>query len=435
MLDDGCFMTSSDDALRSPSSVRLSNATSRSSRSLSALTRRTTSHHIRPPPGRRRRAAVTSFPSLSVQALLSTIFLLLCFVSSTIATPAEDGLLLDSTLARLARRGEIAVDRRPRPEASALRRRQTFNSPFSGSPSPDAAEDAAPPSSTSQTTILPPTPSPETPSPTESSTSSTSTTSRSTPESSSIMMAPSASSMPLPSAFDTSLGSNFTSQNCPNFFYSFLGNTTFQSCLPFSLLLKNSNSFFQASKSIYRVTQTLDTSCNVDFDMCSSLMSTLAEQLRAASNCGPDFDAENAIVLQAYHGLVAYRPFYQAGCLKSSTGSYCFADAITNVASPTDSYIYYLGLGMDLPAGTRPTCNDCLRNTLKIFANAAASSTQPASGTYVESAQLVQLSCGPEFANTTIPVLKSAAGVAGLKTSSLGLLWGVAGLVAGLALL
>ncbi len=42
----------------------------------------------------------------------------------------------------------------------------------------------------------------------------------------------------LPSPFDSTLGSNFTTQSCPNFFQSFLSNTTFQHCLPLSLLLQ-----------------------------------------------------------------------------------------------------------------------------------------------------------------------------------------------------
>lgn len=42
----------------------------------------------------------------------------------------------------------------------------------------------------------------------------------------------------LPRPFDSSLGNNFTSQACPDFFDSFLSNQTFQDCLPLSLLLQ-----------------------------------------------------------------------------------------------------------------------------------------------------------------------------------------------------
>lgn len=42
----------------------------------------------------------------------------------------------------------------------------------------------------------------------------------------------------LPTPFDTSLGNNFTSPSCPAFFQGFLTNSTFQDCMPFSLLLQ-----------------------------------------------------------------------------------------------------------------------------------------------------------------------------------------------------
>lgn len=43
----------------------------------------------------------------------------------------------------------------------------------------------------------------------------------------------------LPRPFDASLsGNNFTEPSCPQFFHDFLTNTTFQECLPFSLLLQ-----------------------------------------------------------------------------------------------------------------------------------------------------------------------------------------------------
>lgn len=44
--------------------------------------------------------------------------------------------------------------------------------------------------------------------------------------------------VPLPSPFDSTLGNNFTSPSCPEFFDSFLNNATFQQCHPFSMLLQ-----------------------------------------------------------------------------------------------------------------------------------------------------------------------------------------------------
>jgi hypothetical protein len=48
---------------------------------------------------------------------------------------------------------------------------------------------------------------------------------------------PTATSLPQP--FDTTIGSNFTTgSGCPAFFNNFLGNSLFQTCYPFSLLLQ-----------------------------------------------------------------------------------------------------------------------------------------------------------------------------------------------------
>jgi hypothetical protein len=43
---------------------------------------------------------------------------------------------------------------------------------------------------------------------------------------------------PDPQAFDSSIGTNFTSQSCPRFFKTFLSDKEFKSCYPFSLLLQ-----------------------------------------------------------------------------------------------------------------------------------------------------------------------------------------------------
>jgi hypothetical protein len=42
----------------------------------------------------------------------------------------------------------------------------------------------------------------------------------------------------LPRPFDTSIGNNFTESSCPQFFNNFLSNSSFQECLPFSMLLQ-----------------------------------------------------------------------------------------------------------------------------------------------------------------------------------------------------
>ncbi|MCJ1478506.1 hypothetical protein MMC13_007186 [Lambiella insularis] len=131
-------------------------------------------------------------------------------------------------------------------------------------------------------------------------------------------------------------------------------------------------------------------------------MSTLAGQIRDDANCGQDYADQNSLVVQAYNGLVSYAPLYQAGCLKDSQGSYCFANAVTNASSPSDPFPYYLPLGFSLPGASRPTCSSCLQQTMNIFAAAASNLTQPVSLDYNNAAVQIDQVCGPTFVNSTV---------------------------------
>ncbi|KAF2172237.1 hypothetical protein M409DRAFT_17475 [Zasmidium cellare ATCC 36951] len=206
----------------------------------------------------------------------------------------------------------------------------------------------------------------------------------------------------LPRPFDTSLGNNFTSTTCPTFFSSFLNNQTFKNCLPLSLLLQTSNSFFTASRSLVRLSQTLDATCNIDFNTCSTLMASLAQEIQEDAQCGADLEMENPLVTQAYNGFVAYPTLYHAGCLTDNDGKYCFANAVTNASAPSSSYIYYLPLGVQLPGGAKPACNQCLQNTMAIFATTASNSSQPLSKDYTGAAEQVQMTCGPTFVEASV---------------------------------
>jgi len=178
------------------------------------------------------------------------------------------------------------------------------------------------------------------------------------------------------------------------------------------MLLESSNSFFQAEKSVTRITQTLDATCDADLTTCTTFLSNLANNLTTPANCQSDYKAQNPIVAQILTSLVAYKPLYQASCLKNpASGAYCFADAITNASSPTDAYVYYLPLNNSLPGGSQPTCSACLQNTMAVFDSAAANRTQPVSSTYAAAAQLINVQCGPGFVNASIPApVASGAG-------------------------
>ena len=365
------------------------------------------SHPHRPRPGRRR-YRLTAYSIYMIFALLITIASLRPTLAQDRRVPYAE---YNSPLfQRLARRGEIAIDRRDPPSRPVIKLRQEDGDPFGSTAEPLASPtfqtvDSLAASSTDldstitiQTTLVV--------TPTRIITrSATSTPASNATASLETATSTTAASTPLPSPFDTSLGSNFTSQACPDFFNAFLNNATFEDCRPTSLLLQNSNSFFRTSRSPELLSQALDVSCAASLAQCSPLMSSLASRLIEDSNCGQDYRNENPLVTQARAGFIAYEPLYRATCLKNGdTGNYCFADAINNSSNPSDSYPYYTALGTHLPGGSRPTCNKCIQDTMEIFAGYAAMREQPVSTTYTSTAQQIALGCGPDFVNATVPV-------------------------------
>ena len=186
-------------------------------------------------------------------------------------------------------------------------------------------------------------------------------------------------------------------------------------------------SFFDASRSVSAITTVLNASCSVFFPTCSTLMSSFALTLRSSAACQEDYNNENPQVRQAYAGLLAYDVSYNASCLKNTptpdphqnNQNYCFANAITNRSSPSDSYVYYLPLGIQLPSGSLPTCDSCLSRTMAVYASAASNKSQPLNLDYVDSATMINQMCGPAFVEASIPNAGSySAGGKGKKSSA-----------------
>ncbi|KAK3322304.1 hypothetical protein B0H66DRAFT_531648 [Apodospora peruviana] len=212
---------------------------------------------------------------------------------------------------------------------------------------------------------------------------------------------------PLPSPLDGGLSANFTGENgqrkCPQFINSFLGDETFKRCYPFSLLLQGSQSFFNAEKSLVAITQVLDASCAANATFCNDYMSQLASNMTSSDNCGEDFDLGNSVVVKAYNAMRAYAPIYTASCLKDAqTSMYCFANAVTNLTNPTNTYFYYLPLNRTLPGSTVPGCSQCLQQTMNVFHASTANRKQQITSTYESAAQQVNTICGPSFVNETL---------------------------------
>ncbi|KAI0013614.1 hypothetical protein F4779DRAFT_640083 [Xylariaceae sp. FL0662B] len=221
---------------------------------------------------------------------------------------------------------------------------------------------------------------------------------------------------PLPSPFDGALAANFSGDDgggsCPAFISSLLKNSTFQSW-PTELQLtyhQNSNSFFQAMKSLVKITQVLDAACRADKPSCTDYFNDLAKQLTADENCGEDYEKQNGLVVQAYKGMRAYAEIYSATCLSNAdTSAYCFGNAVTNLTTPSNVYLYYLPLNSSLPATAAPSCNSCTRETMNIYQAATADRTKYVANSYVTAAEQINSICGADFVNATLPAATVSA--------------------------
>lgn len=380
-------------------------ADNNSSRSSWSSTRISSHHHSTPTPSNEQ----TSWPrhrqisSKPHHFLLLLLLLSSCFVSIASAAKIyltdemvevrganepESSKDLGSTFHRLAKTGTILVDQSPPPVAAPapadwvlatlpddLQRRDV--------PLDHRGEDAAAATTLSTSTVK---------SSQTAAVASSSTTSSAASETTSA----------LPVPFDVGFQSNITT-GCASFMNDMLSNSTFKTCLPFSLLLQNSNSFFQAEKSLVRITQTLDYSCAANVTTCSRLMSAFASNITSTSTCADDITKENPLILQAKAGLLAYTPLYTASCLHDpSTSSYCFAEAVTNASNPADTYIYFLPLNQSLPGGSQPTCDACLKTTMAVFEQGTSDRSSALTSTYVSAAMQVNVNCGPNFVNASL---------------------------------
>lgn len=219
-----------------------------------------------------------------------------------------------------------------------------------------------------------------------------------------VVDTPTPSPKPLPHPFDTNRGNNFTSTTCPDFFDDFLGDKTFKECHPISLLLRNSRSFFEATKSFVETTQSLDRSCAAPKEKCSSLLTSYSEKITTDDGCSEEIKDGNPLVVQASNGFMAYSFVRDAACLKNpDTHNYCLADAVSNSTNPADYYIYYLSLGLSLPGSSRPACSKCLQATMEIFLEAAKDKDQALHDTYASAAEQINIGCGPSFVGTAEP--------------------------------
>lgn len=256
--------------------------------------------------------------------------------------------------------------------------------------------------------------------------------------------------MSFPTAFDTSLGSNFTQTSCPNYFNSVLQNNDFITCYPMSFYLKNSQSYVKTVRSgVEAVESLLAAACSVDYATCSSLMTSLGKQLLDSNNCLDDYSLENPLVTQAYNDFMNYGLIRNATCLtlqqvgqsaivsstkssssrsatkttlRSSTLSsstststssststststavprYCYTDALFNLNNSADAYLYLLPLGNGYPDVNNviPSCTKCTKQIMAIFHGQSSNQNLSISSTYDYAASVITTNCGSSFIN------------------------------------
>ncbi|KAL4967942.1 uncharacterized protein BDV14DRAFT_168720 [Aspergillus stella-maris] len=221
----------------------------------------------------------------------------------------------------------------------------------------------------------------------------------------SIQTASSSSTTDFPTAFDTSFSNNFTTTSCPNYFRSFLADSSFTNCHAVSTLLRDSTSFFHTLTSAASTSLVLDTACAADISSCTETMKNFASELLDDSNCGQDYADGNPLVTNAYYDMITYEPIYRATCLQNpDSQNYCFVDAVTNTSNPADYDVYSLPYGSTISSKPLPTCNACLQATLDVFSKWAQVEDQPLANSYMPSANTINGKCGPNFANVNITV-------------------------------
>lgn len=102
-------------------------------------------------------------------------------------------------------------------------------------------------------------------------------------------------------------------------------------------------------------------------------------------------------------GMRAYRTVYEAACLTDpDTSAFCYANAITNLTTTANVYLYFLPLNSTYPARAEPTCGWCTSATMGVYQNATADRASSIARTYESAADRVNEVCGSDFVNTTL---------------------------------
>lgn len=175
-------------------------------------------------------------------------------------------------------------------------------------------------------------------------------------------------------------------------------------------MIQTSHGFFDAEKQLTSIVRVLDATCAANVTYCTDYLSAAAKNLTAAENCKAEYNKGDVTVKQVYTGLRAYEMMYKASCLQNPTSDmYCFANAVTNLTTPSDAYFYYLPYNLSLPGSSVPSCSWCIEETMAIYHAASIDRSQLISSTYEAAARQVNTLCGLNFVNATLPKAEASS--------------------------
>ncbi|KZT71919.1 hypothetical protein DAEQUDRAFT_78100 [Daedalea quercina L-15889] len=214
---------------------------------------------------------------------------------------------------------------------------------------------------------------------------------------------------PFPQPFDsTGITTNFSTDGCRDFFLNMTQTAPFRDCRPFSMLLANSDAFFEAQSNLTELNTVVWGTCNTDLndDECEANMAWFADELQ--ETCATDLKANNEVAASSLLSLQTYSIMRQAACLSSSANVYCYVSAISEAHS-ADAYYYELPLGTALSNASEPSCSSCIQDIMGEFVSQGLN-TSGLKSTYESAAVLTNKVCGSEFVQEVETKSSGAAG-------------------------
>ncbi|BEI85505.1 hypothetical protein CcaverHIS002_0509060 [Cutaneotrichosporon cavernicola] len=227
---------------------------------------------------------------------------------------------------------------------------------------------------------------------------------------------PAAAPAPTPTPLDTSISSSL-SHECMTYLTNLISNSTFLSCLPFSLLLQTSNSYrtqitnarSSGNYSYLNELVAYAASPAPGSETCDQTFAGFAETMRDRTNCGSDLNSGMPVARQARRGLSNYAAVRTAaGLVNPDTGSYCYLEAAAS-ERPDDAYLWQLPMGNILPSTSIPTCSKCSALVMNHWGTWSTNTTT-LNGTMINSAaSTINAKCGANFVSVTVQTDGSSA--------------------------